>query len=107
MSFLVSLDTCKTLGNRLAGKQMVGAPKFGPVKPTISGAGESDGTLSLDAAKVLGTRLSGASMVGISKPGGIAISGAVTLDVSKTLGARVANPQMVGSSKPTVETTED
>jgi hypothetical protein len=65
MSFPVSLDNSKLLGNRLNGDRMVGTGKVGQVKPTVSGPSEH---LHLDETKVLGARLNGASMVGAGKP---------------------------------------
>ena len=65
MSFSVSLDNSKLLGNRLTGDRMVGTGKVGRVKPTVTGPSEQ---LRLDETKVLGARLNGASMVGAVKP---------------------------------------
>lgn len=68
MSFPVSLDNSKSLGNRLATGSMVGTGKVGQPELAISGTAEKPAELSLDKAKVLGARLNGASMVGAVKP---------------------------------------
>lgn len=60
MSFPVSLDATKSLGNRLDGDRMVGS-----VKPDIAA---TDAPLKLDETKILGARLNGANMVGSVKP---------------------------------------
>ncbi|MCA1241665.1 hypothetical protein LC092_04380 [Stappia stellulata] len=65
MSFPVSLDNSRLLGNRLTGDRMVGTGKVGQAKPTVTGPSEQ---LRLDETKVLGARLNGASMVGAAKP---------------------------------------
>jgi hypothetical protein len=98
MSFPVSLDASKSLGNRLNGDRMVGTGKVGQAKPTVTGPGEA---LHLDETKVLGARLNGASMVGGVKPVAPVSSStvALTLDDDKTLGARIANQQMIGAAK--------